>query len=114
MCLWSGPFITIVEQPSTDRLLAIPGADTLFGRFLFSFSFIAQDLLILALYSSIYSDPGCKGIILQCRHFMEYFSGGCIYIENTYYRASEQCFSKCGSWAMSTISTWEIVSNKNS
>lgn len=38
-----GVFIIIVKQPPTCRLLAIPGADTHFGRSSFSFSSIGQD-----------------------------------------------------------------------
>ena len=72
--LWYGyrPFIILVEQPLTDKLLAAPGAEMIFGRFSFSFSAIAQDLVILALFPSIYSDPNYKGIILQCRYLREY------------------------------------------
>lgn len=60
--LWSGyrPFIILVKQPSPDKMLAAPGAEMLFGRFSFSFSAIAHNLVILVFFVNIYSDPNYK------------------------------------------------------
>ena len=60
--LWSGyrPFIILVKQPSPDKMLAAPGAEMRFGRFSFSFSAIAHNLVILVFFVNIYSDPNYK------------------------------------------------------